>query len=36
MIANSRLVVRLQVTQLYGVIVVGGRRPVPRATVPPS
>ena len=36
MIANSRLVVRLQVTHLYGVIAASGRRPVPRVTVPPG
>jgi PPOX class probable F420-dependent enzyme len=34
MIANSRLVVRLQVTHLYGVITAGGRRPVPQVTAP--
>jgi hypothetical protein len=33
-IANSRLVVRLQVTHLCGVIAAGGRRPVPRVTAP--
>ena len=36
MIVNSRLVVRLQVTHLYGVIAASGRRPVPRVTVPPG
>ena len=34
MIANSRLVVRLQVTHLYGVITASSRRPVPQATAP--
>jgi hypothetical protein len=36
MIGNSRPVVRLQVTHLYGVIAAAGRRPVPRVTVPPG
>jgi hypothetical protein len=29
MISNQRLVIRLQVTRLYGVIAEGGRRPMP-------
>jgi hypothetical protein len=36
MIAGLRLVVRLHVTHVYGVIAAGGRRPVPRVTVPPG
>jgi hypothetical protein len=34
MIANGRLVVRLQVTHVCGVIAADGRRPVPRVTAP--
>jgi PPOX class probable F420-dependent enzyme len=36
MIAGSRLVVRLHVTHVYGVIAAGGRRPVPPVRVPPG
>ncbi len=32
MVANGRLVVRLHVSRLYGVIAAGGRRPIPRAS----
>jgi PPOX class probable F420-dependent enzyme len=35
MITNGRLVVRLQIRHLYGVIATGGRRPVQRPAGPP-